>query len=150
MADRETIDVQRRRKGDGPEGKPRAQAPSRRPKNGDSGGGSRPPGTRPPSSRPPSGGGTKLPIWLVVPLVILFLLFNMLTGGGDESVPISAPNINDAEIEEESLPTSEPVEIELPKPSNNGQTWLVMLYQDADDKILEKDIYIEENLIKQD
>jgi len=145
MADREIIDVQRRRKGDGPEGKPRAVAPSRRPKDGNSGGGSRPPGTRPPSSRPPSGGGMKLPIWLVIPLVLLFLIFNMFTGGGDESVPINAPSINDEEIEDVSLPTSEPVEIKLPQTSGDGQTWLVMLYQDADDKILEKDIYIDLN-----
>jgi len=30
-------------------------------------------------------------------------------------------------------------------PSKDGQTWLVMLYQDADDKILEKDIYLDLN-----
>jgi hypothetical protein len=29
--------------------------------------------------------------------------------------------------------------------SSEGQTWLVMLYQDADDKILEQDIYVDLN-----
>jgi hypothetical protein len=32
-----------------------------------------------------------------------------------------------------------------PVASSTGQTWLVMLYQDADDQILEKDIYIDLN-----
>jgi hypothetical protein len=86
----------------------------------------------------------KLPIWLVIPLVILFLVFNMFTGG-DDSVPVSDPMINDVEIEDVILPTSETVEFELPPTSSEGQTWLVMLYQDADDKILEKDIYIDLN-----
>ena len=56
MADRETIDVQRRRKGDSPEGKPRAQAPSRRKPDSGSGGGS-----RPSANRPPTGGGKNYP-----------------------------------------------------------------------------------------
>ncbi len=32
-----------------------------------------------------------------------------------------------------------------PPASTDGQTWLIMLYQDADDKILEKDIYLDLN-----
>jgi len=38
--------------------------------------------------------------------------------------------------------TSRPV---LPTASGGGQTWTVMLYQDADDKILEQDIYVDLN-----
>ncbi|NLF01014.1 MAG: hypothetical protein GX601_08550, partial [Anaerolineales bacterium] len=33
----------------------------------------------------------------------------------------------------------------LPPASGDGQTWLVMLYQDADDKVLEQDIYVDLN-----
>jgi hypothetical protein len=32
-----------------------------------------------------------------------------------------------------------------PSSTTEGQTWLVMLYQDADDKVLEKDIYVDLN-----
>ncbi len=152
MSDRETIEVQRRRKGSGPQGKPRAEAPSRRRESG-----SRPPGgSQPPSSRPPSrpsprpsggGGGMKLPIWLVVPLVIIFILFQIFAGSGDggSSLPVSEPGYSEPEIEEVALPTSSPADIDLAAPATEGQTWLVMLYQDADDKILEKDIYIDLN-----
>ena len=65
--------------------------------------------------------------------------------GGDESVPVGDPSMNDVEIDEVISPTSAPINIELPEPNADGQTWLVMLYQDADDKILEKDIYIDLN-----
>jgi len=46
-------------------------------------------------------------------------------------------------------PTSKPPTKVPTKPSSSsqakGQTWLVMLYQDADDKILEQDIYVDLN-----
>ncbi|MFO7743286.1 MAG: hypothetical protein R6X31_13340 [Anaerolineae bacterium] len=34
-----------------------------------------------------------------------------------------------------------------PGTSSEGQTWLVMLYQNADDKILEQDIYVDLNAV---
>ena len=49
-------------------------------------------------------------------------------------------------VEPESvvLPTPEP--FILPDSSSvEGQQWLIMLYQDADDKILEQDIYVDLN-----
>jgi hypothetical protein len=46
-----------------------------------------------------------------------------------------------------SLPTSTPRPV-LPPASGEGQTWLVMLYQDADDKILEQDIYVDLNEVE--
>jgi hypothetical protein len=82
----------------------------------------------------------KLPIWLVIPLVIIFIVFNIFTGGGDDSVPISEPVFQD-EISEVGIPTILPAEIVLPPADNEGQTWLVMLYQDADDKILERYLF---------
>ena len=41
-------------------------------------------------------------------------------------------------------PTRKPF-VPPPSTGDEGQTWLVMLYQDADDKVLEKDIYLDLN-----
>lgn len=135
MPDQEKVKVERRRKGSGPEGKPRAAKPTRRP-----------------SGTPPSGTKTtsrsNLPIWLIIPLVIIFILFNLLTGGEDTTQVIE-PDLLDEDLPaaEIALPTSVPANIDLPI-SSDGQTWLVMLYQDADDQILEKDIYIDLNEVE--
>jgi hypothetical protein len=45
-------------------------------------------------------------------------------------------------------PTTAPEPFTPPPPSSDGQTWLVMLYQDADDKILEQDIYVDLNEVE--
>jgi hypothetical protein len=44
-----------------------------------------------------------------------------------------------------AVPTATPVPFRPPAASSDGQSWLVMLYQDADDKILEQDIYVDLN-----
>lgn len=143
MSDKETIEVQRRRKGSTPEGKPRAQKPTRRPEGSPpSGGDQRPPSTGLPSGKTPAG-KMRLPLWLVIPLVLLFIVFNLLSGG-DSGSQVSEPRPQATPMEEVILPTSAPVEVAL-LPASEGQTWLVMLYQDADDQILEKDIYIDLN-----
>jgi len=148
MTDKETIEVQRRRKGTGPEGKPRAKAPVREQRESRPSGSDRPPTSRPPSTQRPAGGsGMKLPIWLIVPLVIIFVLFNLFTGGDDESVQVSEPDFQEeaSEVVFPTIPPETMTEIVLPPQSSDGETWFVMLYQDADDKILEKDIYIDLN-----
>ena len=43
------------------------------------------------------------------------------------------------------LPTAQPVTLPQPGTYASDDTWLVMLYQDADDKILERDIYVDLN-----
>jgi hypothetical protein len=45
----------------------------------------------------------------------------------------------------EATPTTPSETIFIPSAPSDGQTWLVMLYQDADDKILEEDIYVDLN-----
>jgi len=148
MTDKETIEVQRRRKGTGPEGKPRAKAPVREQRESRPSGSDRPPTSRSPSTQRPAGGsGMKLPIWLIVPLVIIFVLFNLFTGGDDESVQVSEPDFQEeaSEVVFPTIPPETMTEIVLPPQSSDGETWFVMLYQDADDKILEKDIYIDLN-----
>ncbi len=53
-----------------------------------------------------------------------------------------------AEVEPEEapvLPSRTPRPAVAPATTGDGQTWLVMLYQDADDKILEQDIFLDLN-----
>lgn len=139
------VEAQRRRKSDGPQG--RAEAPIRRGQGGDSsgsGGGYRP------SGGGGGGSGIKLPPWLMVILVILFLIFgggkSLLDGllsdeTGSAPVEASAP----AEVPALDAPTAIPVDFTPQAVTQDGQTWTVMIYQDADDQILEKDIFTDFN-----
>ncbi len=145
MDDREKIKVKRRRKGDSPEGKPRAQAPSRRRTDETADERGLPPSQ--PTARKSTSptGGIKLPIWLIIVAAILYFVFNSLTGGSEDT--ISVQESRPTEVINISIPTStsKPVEIIKQPVSSEGQTWLVMLYQDADDQTLEKDILIDLN-----
>jgi hypothetical protein len=67
-------------------------------------------------------------------------------GSGDDDGVASAPQTSQPLIPaDQGAPTSTPVPFVPPAMSAEGQTWLVMLYQDADDKILEQDIYVDLN-----
>ncbi|GIK71184.1 MAG: hypothetical protein BroJett021_01720 [Chloroflexota bacterium] len=86
---------------------------------------------------------------LVVLLLCIgpFMIFNGLGGGEDSQVAeqpaqVAAPVIATPRPVQQSQPT--PV-VNLNASGDPGQTWLIMLYQDADDKILEKDIFIDLN-----
>jgi hypothetical protein len=90
----------------------------------------------------------KLPPWMMIILVILFLVcggggaLSGLFGGGTGSTSIESPTA--AELPFDS-PTTIP-DVFTPQPvSKDGQTWTVMLYQDADDQILEQDIFTDFN-----
>jgi hypothetical protein len=81
-----------------------------------------------------------------------FMLFNGFggNGGGDSSVSQSVESLPEAAAP--VIATARPAQQNQPAPSVNltttgdpGQKWLIMLYQDADDKILEKDIFIDLN-----
>lgn len=160
-----TTKVERRRPGTTSQNeRQRAETPQRqRP------GAQPPPPSTPSGSGPvssgglPSGGNRKMnPFVAIIVLVILAVIAicggpNLLSGGGDEVV-LQEPPFPTAI---EQLPTTQPP---APRPtatrspaatrtpaqavapsSADGDTWLVMLYQDADDKILEQDIYIDLN-----
>jgi hypothetical protein len=141
------IEAQRRRKGSGPQG--RAEAPRR----GDSGRGgvSSGGGDGSGGGYEPAGGGSgglKLPPWAIIILVILFLIFGgkgalgSLLGdsGGTDQQPIEQP-VDSAPVEEPAAPQSD----FTPPASSAEGSWTVMLYQDADDQILEKDIFTDFN-----
>ena len=136
----DSVTVRRRRRdADGPQG--RAEAPHRRrerqtPPGGGSGGGG---GFRP--SAGGSGGGRRLPTWMLVLLVVGYIVLQVMGGGGDDqqsTPPQSAytPNVQPTAIQNFPPPAAS---------AGSGDTWLVMLYQDADDQVLEKDIYIDLN-----
>jgi hypothetical protein len=167
-----TVTTQRRRRSSTPSGdRERADAPTRDQRPPSSSGGSRPPssggggyssGGGGSSYRPPLGGGGRpgnplLLIGLVVVLLLCvgpFMLFGGGFGGGDsggnggvsqsvESLPeAAAPVIATARPAQQSQPAPS---VNLTSTGDPSQKWLIMLYQDADDKILEKDIFIDLN-----
>jgi hypothetical protein len=157
-----TVRARRRRRSTSDSGdRQRAEAPSRQrpgdqrqaaPRPAGAGGtGQRP---RPPTlpSLPSGGGlGGRSPLLIIGLLVIVgvcILGAMLLLGpGGSDDVAYTPPTSTAVPFEpvitEPPAAPSEP--FVPPSTSTEGQTWLVMLYQDADDKILEEDIYVDLN-----
>jgi hypothetical protein len=152
----ETIQAKRRRQGasSGPQGGERAEEHYRQQPQG---GG---PGL--PFGR---GGGRgnlpRLPIWAVLLLIVAFFICRLLfpdflappSENGVQEYPTSVPEqISEAPAEPVQAapativtkpPASQPQQASVP-----GQKWTVMLYQDADDRILEQDIYFDLNEVE--
>jgi hypothetical protein len=136
------IEAQRRRKGSGPEG--RAEAPVYRQEGGSSGGGGLPPSL--------GGGGFRLPSCMVIVVVVILLLvfggkgiIGQLFGGstGTGSPLDQAPIANiDTPI---SNVQSAPFAGFTPPAGDKAGSWTVMLYQDADDQVLEQDVFTDFN-----
>jgi hypothetical protein len=87
-------------------------------------------------------------VGVVVLVVICGVIFNMFSDSGEPSdvgsnVPVQ--QVDTFETSPPTLPTTTPQPFTPPATSSDGQTWLVMLYQDADDKILEEDIVVDFN-----
>jgi hypothetical protein len=135
------MDVERRRKGEGPVG--RAEAPRR-----DTGGGMPPSGGGGPSfgGFPVRGGqiggcGTVIILLLIVGYFLLSGGQGIdLSGGGNLSASPESPYVQPVE---QAAPQSN---FTPPVPAASGnQTWTVMLYQDADDQVLEQDVFLDLN-----
>ncbi len=130
MSEHRDVEAQRRRKGGAPAG--RAEAPSRPSSGGAEGGFPR-----------PSGGKQIGGCGMILLLLMIFAFFffsngeeNLLGGAGLTEAPQQP-------MAEAYVPESN---YTPPVPSYKaGQTWTVMLYQDADDQILEKDIFVDFN-----
>jgi hypothetical protein len=94
----------------------------------------------------------RLPLWLIILLVVGFFAIQLLSpGGGDESGSEGEPGgAGPAALATRTSPTAtRPPVVIQPPPASAGQAdWLVMLYQDADDKILEQDIYVDLNEVE--
>jgi len=91
----------------------------------------------------------------IIPIIILaligFLILRTCSGSSllpqtGINEPLTSPteaSVNVPVIE--NLPSSTPWPTPIPSANNSGQTWLVMLYQNADDPALERDIFIDLN-----
>jgi Clostripain family len=165
-----TVTVQRRRRPTTPAGeRETAEAPTRDerpdepspPPSG--GGGSRPPsgGVRMPGGKAGMGGCLG-----IVAIVVIIGLSMLLRGGDSGQAPQqepSAPLVEQQPVEQPTEPPSlPPTKAPAAQPTlvlgstpgsaetasggtAGGDTWTVMLYQDADDKVLEQDIYVDFN-----
>jgi len=164
--EKETVKVKRRRRttSESLGERQRAEAPRRRrtdqqPQSPPAGGGGGYSGVPRPPSLPslPSGGqlfGGGKPNLLIIGIVVIclfcvvgaFLLMGQ-GGFGDDQVS-SLPQITEKpafQLQDTATQIAPAVAFTPPAVSSEGQKWLVMLYQDADDKILEKDIYLDLN-----
>lgn len=171
-SDKNTIRAGRRRPSGPSTGeRERAEAPQRR---RPSSGGAQPPSGPSGGSGFPSpvsgSGGNRNPMLIIAVLVILVLMAvcggpNLLGGlmgdGGsvDSGFPPEEPGFSQPVQQATatkmiaSQPTTAPIKrsTSTPRPATgstaggSGDTWTVMLYQDADDKVLEQDIYIDLN-----
>jgi hypothetical protein len=154
-----------RRRPSGPSNEPRerADAPQRerpdQPAAPSSGGGYRPPAPSPSAGGGGlPGGGRMSPLMMVLGgavflcLVVAMAIFGGGNGGDsvDQSAfePAAPPAVDSGQGGLAQLPADTPT----PRPtrpasvgSTPGQTWTVMLYMNADDKILEQDIFVDLN-----
>ena len=159
---RRTSDSGRRERAEAPRRREKTRPSTSKPPTSSMGGAPRPP--RPPASSGgglPRPGGGRPPSMRMIGVLVLIALCVIAAmfifgrgGGGGGSAPVFEPppaEPNDTFVQEPTLEPdtstfsteSEPF---IPPPaSTEGQTWLVMLYQDADDKILEQDIYVDLN-----
>lgn len=154
-----------RRRPSGPSTEPRerADAPQRerpaQPSTPSSGG-----GYRPPTSSQSSGGmglpggGRMSPLLMVVGgalFLCLVVLVTIFGGGGDDGASTGSSVFDQAAqpaADSFQATPAKPTARPTPRPtlvpgagSTPGQTWTVMLYMNADDKILEQDIFVDLN-----
>jgi hypothetical protein len=152
----EEINVNRRREsgsGQGPTGR-RADTPSRQDDSGrgSSGGG----GFSSSGGGMRSGRGLRLPLWLVIVLVVIYFGIQLFSGGNqaeETNVPTEEyPTLEVVATQPVEataiLPTVKPRATRTPSAGDGNQTWLVMVYQDADDKTLERDIMMDLNEVE--
>ncbi len=164
--DKRVVDAGRRRRTSttGSQPRQRAETPHRQrpaapqpPSSGSGGGGQPPPlRPRPSSSGQLPGGNIQLSPMVIGILLLLFIcVFVIMTlfvrGGSDQAqqqaVYVTATPTVSSVATAILRPTITPLPQAVTSPAAGGSrpTWLVMLYQDADDKVLEQDIYVDLN-----
>ncbi len=104
------------------------------------------------TSVPRTSGGKPNTLLIIVGIIVLAVIF--FRGGGSLFGPTDTETGVDAPAQQAAvqIPTAAPTRAPAAtKPaaaaasSADGGNWLVMLYQDADDKVLEQDIYVDLN-----
>jgi Clostripain family len=141
MSDKPSIDVERRRKAEKPT--ERAERPIRRETGGTGGAPYRPSGggfTIPSKGKMGGCGGA-----LVIIIIIAYILLSGGGGGDQEPTTPLVEQPTESNLVVEKLPTNTPRPTRAPVVGQTGQKWLVMLYQDADDQVLEQDIFVDMN-----
>jgi hypothetical protein len=141
MTKHDEIEAQRRRKAPPPT--ERAEAPHRETGGGGMGGGFPRPSAGMPSRGKQIGGCGSIVVVLIIIAIYIFSNGQIdLTGGGMEQ-----PSSQDQYAEQPDTSVTVPESNFTPPvpASGAGQTWTIMLYQDADDQILEKDIFVDFN-----
>ena len=95
-------------------------------------------------------GGCGSIVGIIILLLVVFFLFRMCSGGSsllpqiDQNEPVVSQPTQDTSYVQPVSPTATRWPTALPS-NNSGKTWLVMLYQNADDNALERDIMIDLN-----
>lgn len=94
-------------------------------------------------------GGCGSIIGIVVVLLVLLFVLQMCSGNGSLFSSLDSEDSLSSQSDQQNdfqaiAPTSTRWPTALPQ-SNSGKTWLVMLYQDADDEALEQDILMDFN-----
>jgi hypothetical protein len=149
MDDPNSIEARRRRQSGSPGPQGRAEGPQRRRPDGSGA----PPPDRPSSSRPSSGlpGGKKLPAGVVLVILVIIVLVNLFSNNSGDQPEDNAPLEQDTPAalplaeDTQAAPSVKPTRAATRQPSADGDQWLVLLYQDADDQILEQDIFVDLN-----
>ncbi|MBP1707377.1 MAG: Clostripain family protease, partial [Chloroflexi bacterium] len=156
--ERRTVEAGRRRKPDEgpPGGRERAEAPQRRDSAGGGSGSGGRSGRSVPGGKGCMGGGG-----IVLVIIILAIVFGLQYCGSGNTADVgpalpavtspagtSSGAADTGQIS--GLSSAAPFATNYPQlasqtPTKSGQTWLVMLYQDADDQVLEKDICLDLN-----
>jgi hypothetical protein len=142
MSNEPEVEVQRRRRAEKPT--QQAEAPIRRQTEGRGGG----------TGSPFGGGGFNIPTKgkvggcggiLIIILIIAYYLLSRSGGVNiqDQNPVIEQPTESNPIVQ--NLPTNTPRPTPLPVAGQTGQKWLVMMYQDADDQVLEQDIFMDLN-----
>lgn len=145
-----SIEVERRRPGGAPSGqRERAEAPRRdreRSSGGTSGGGS---GGFPSfSGGKPSGKPMSIGMILLLLLCVLPVYLFLNRGNSSESEPGSIeyqPEATEPLVAQVVKPTPTRRPTLPPAEPGSAAKWTVMIYQDADDKVLEQDIFVDLN-----
>ncbi len=139
MSDHKNIEAERRRRGETPSG--RAEAPRR--ESGGGGGFSPRPSGGFPSRGKQAGGCGSILLFIIIIAVYIFSDGQVdLTGGGMSGGDSQQPYAQQPDAE--YVPPVSNFTPPVPS-SGAGQTWTIMMYQDADDQILEKDIFVDFN-----